>query len=73
LFFNGNNPLNLRSAYGSSDFDRTHVFNFSYMYQLPKFKSAASLAGKFTSGWAPQGSPWSRADSLTASSTTLER
>ncbi|MGA7374917.1 MAG: TonB-dependent receptor, partial [Candidatus Sulfotelmatobacter sp.] len=31
LFFNGNNPLNLRSAYGSSDFDRTHVFNFSYV------------------------------------------
>ncbi len=55
LFFNGNNPLNLRSAYGSSDFDRTHVFNFSYVYQLPKFKSAASLAGKFTNGWALQG------------------
>ncbi|MGC2647788.1 MAG: TonB-dependent receptor, partial [Candidatus Sulfotelmatobacter sp.] len=36
LFFNGNNPLNLRSAYGSSDFDRTHVFNFSYVYQIPK-------------------------------------
>ena len=25
LFYNGNNPLNLRSGYGSSDFDRTHV------------------------------------------------
>jgi hypothetical protein len=55
LFFNGNNPLNLRSAYGSSDFDRTHVFNFSYVYQLPKFRSATSLAGKFTNGWALQG------------------
>lgn len=55
LFFNGNNPLNLRSAYGSADFDRTHVFNFSYVYQLPKFFSAASLKGKFANGWAVQG------------------
>jgi hypothetical protein len=55
LFFNGNNPLNLRSAYGSSDFDRTHVFNFSYVYELPKFFNASSLKGKFTNGWAIQG------------------
>ena len=55
LFFNGNNPLNLRSAYGSSDFDRTHVFNFSYVYELPKFFSASSLRGKFANGWAIQG------------------
>ena len=31
LFYNGNNPLNLRSAYGSADFDRTHVFNLNYV------------------------------------------
>jgi Carboxypeptidase regulatory-like domain len=55
LFFNGNNPLNLRSAYGSSDFDRTHVFNFSYVYQLPKFYGESSLKGKLTNGWAIQG------------------
>jgi hypothetical protein len=55
LFFNGNNPLNLRSAYGSSDFDRTHVFNFSYVYQVPKFFSASSLKGKIANGWAIQG------------------
>ena len=36
LLYNGNNPLNLRSGYGSSDFDRTHVFNFNYFYELPK-------------------------------------
>ena len=46
LFFNGNNPLNLRSAYGSSDFDRTHVFNFSYVYQVPKFFSAVHAEGE---------------------------
>ena len=55
LFFNGNNPLDLRSAYGSSDFDRTHVFNFSYTYELPKFFSATSLKGKIADGWAIQG------------------
>lgn len=55
LFFNGNNPLNLRSAYGSSDFDRTHVFNFSYVYQLPKFFSASTLKGKIVDGWSING------------------
>ena len=55
LFFNGNNPLNLRSAYGSSDFDRTHVFNFSYSYELPRFFSASSLKGKIANGWAIHG------------------
>jgi len=55
LFFNGNNPLNLRSAYGSSDFDRTHVFNFSYSYELPRFFSASSLKGKIANGWTING------------------
>jgi hypothetical protein len=55
LFFNGNNPLNLRSAYGSSDFDRTHVFNFSYNYELPKFFAASTLKGKAANGWSIHG------------------
>ncbi|HTS37289.1 MAG TPA: TonB-dependent receptor [Candidatus Solibacter sp.] len=55
LFFNGNNPLDLRSAYGSSDFDRTHVFNVSYLYELPKFFHGSSVAGKIANGWAVQG------------------
>jgi hypothetical protein len=55
LFYNGNNPLNLRSGYGSSDFDRTHVFNFSYSYELPKFFPLSSLKGKVADGWAIQG------------------
>ncbi len=55
LFFNGNNPLDLRSAYGSSDFDRTHVFNFNYVYQLPKFFGITTLKGKIADGWAIQG------------------
>jgi hypothetical protein len=56
LFFNGNNPLDLRSAYGSSDFDRTHIFNFSYTYELPKFFSASTVKGKIADGWALHGS-----------------
>jgi hypothetical protein len=55
LFYNGNNPLDLKSGYGSSDFDRTHVFNFNYVYQLPKFTADSSLEGKFTNGWAIEG------------------
>ncbi|MGA2806495.1 MAG: carboxypeptidase regulatory-like domain-containing protein [Terracidiphilus sp.] len=51
LFYNGNNPLNLRSGYGSSDFDRTHVVNFSYVYQLPSFATEHSLEGKVIDGW----------------------
>src|ERR1700730_15903748 len=55
LFYNGNNPLNLRQAYGSSDFDRTHVFNFSFVFEIPKVAQDASLVGKFTNGWAFEG------------------
>jgi hypothetical protein len=56
LFYNGNNPLNLREAYGSSDFDCTHVFNFNFVYQLPKFTAdSASLKSRFTNGWAVEG------------------
>jgi hypothetical protein len=51
LFYNGNNPLNLRSAYGSSDFDRTHVFNLNYAYQFHNFATKESLPGKFVDGW----------------------
>jgi hypothetical protein len=51
LFYNGNDPLNLRSGYASSDFDRTHVFNVHYFYELPKFADADSVAGKLVNGW----------------------
>ena len=55
LFFNGNNPNNLRSAYGSADFDRTHVLNFTYAYTSPKFFSASTLAGKALNSWGIHG------------------
>jgi hypothetical protein len=55
LFFNGSNPLDLRSAYGSSDFDRTHVFNLSFRYETPKVARESSLLGKIANGWVLQG------------------
>ena len=51
LFYNGNNALNLRSGYGSADFDRTHVINFNYVFQLPDFANKQNLAGKLIDGW----------------------
>ncbi len=55
LFYNGNNPLNLRSGYGNSDFDRTHVMNFTYLYQFPKFASETSWEGRIVDGWGVRG------------------
>jgi hypothetical protein len=55
LFFNGNNPLKPRTAYASSDFDRTHVFTISYVYQLPTRKYASQFVDKVANGWGVQG------------------
>jgi hypothetical protein len=55
LFYNGNNPQNLRSGYGLSDFDRKHVLNFTYRYELPKFFSLTSFKGRLADGWAISG------------------
>jgi hypothetical protein len=55
LFYNGNNPLNPHSAYASSDFNRTHVLNFNYLYQFPKVAKGNGLGGKIGNGWAIQG------------------
>lgn len=56
LFYNGNDPLNPRSAYGTADFDRTHAFAFSYLYQLPKpVSNDRSWAGQFLNGWGVSG------------------
>ncbi len=51
LFYNGNNPLNLRESYGSADFDRTHVFNFNYVFTMPKIGNEHSLLGKIENNW----------------------
>jgi hypothetical protein len=51
LFYNGNNPLNLRDGYASADFDRTHVLNFNYVYRLPDFVHEHNVESYFTNGW----------------------
>jgi hypothetical protein len=55
LFFNGNNPLVPRTAYASSDFDRTHVLTVSYVYQLPTRTYASHFVDKVANGWGIQG------------------
>ena len=55
LFYNGDNPKNLRSGYGLADFDRKHVVNFTYTYQLPKFAADDTLKGAFSNGWSING------------------
>ena len=51
LFYNGNNPLDLQDAYASSDFDRTHVFNFNYVFALPDLARKHSIEGYLVNGW----------------------
>jgi len=51
LFYNGNNALDLRSGYGSADFDRTHVINFNYVFKMPDMANKQTLVGKLVDGW----------------------
>ena len=55
LFYNGNNPQNLRDGFASSDFDRTHVVNFEYAYQVPDLYAASSWEGKILDRWELRG------------------
>ena len=43
LFYTGNNPLAPTTGYGTSDFDRTHVFLVNYSYATPKVTSNKGL------------------------------
>ena len=51
LFYNGNNPLNLRDGYASADFDRTHVLNFNYVFRLPEWAPKHTIEGMLANGW----------------------
>jgi hypothetical protein len=55
LFYNGNNPLNLREAYGSADFDRTQVLNLNYVFRVPDLARKSSLEGEVIDGWSLMG------------------
>ena len=45
------NAFNTRANYAPSDFDRTHRFSASYVYQIPSFGSVSQLA----TGWRVSG------------------
>ena len=51
LFFNGNNPLDPRSPYGSAAFDRTHVFTIKYLYQIPDLTKSGGFVKHVVNGW----------------------
>lgn len=55
LFFNGNNPQLPRTSYASSDYDRTHVLTFNYVFQLPRVFSGNSFRSKLANGWGLRG------------------
>jgi hypothetical protein len=55
LFFNGNNPLNPRSAYGNAAFDRTHVFTISYLYKIPNLAKANGFLNQVVNDWGVTG------------------
>jgi hypothetical protein len=55
LFFEGNNPLNVHSSYGTSAYDRPHVAVGQVFYEIPKAVSGNSLLSKFANGWALSG------------------
>jgi hypothetical protein len=55
LFFNGNDPLDPHTAYGSSAFDRTHVFTISYLYQVPDLVKSHSWLRHAANGWGLSG------------------
>lgn len=50
LFFTGNNPLEPRSGYASSDFDQTHVFLINYSYTIPQLTKNEAF-GHVVNGW----------------------
>ncbi len=54
LFFNGNNALDPKSGYASSDFDQTHVFLINYSYAIPTVTKNEGL-GYVVNGWVISG------------------
>jgi hypothetical protein len=55
LFFTGNDPNNLATAYGNSDYDRTHVFSISYLYQFPSVSTGSGWLKQVANGWGLNG------------------
>ncbi len=58
-----NSPQNiydLHAEYGPSEYDRRHVFNGSYIYQLPFYRSQHGSAGHLLGGWEVSGAAYAQ-------------
>jgi hypothetical protein len=55
LFYNGNNPLTPGASYGTSTFDRTHVFTGTYSYEIPGVRGNSGVLPYLTRGWTLNG------------------
>ncbi len=51
LFFTGDNPNRLRDSWASADFDRTHVFSGSFLFEVPNAAKAHTLLAYATNDW----------------------
>ncbi|HTS27268.1 MAG TPA: carboxypeptidase regulatory-like domain-containing protein [Bryobacteraceae bacterium] len=49
------NTYDAHNLWGLSDFDVTHIFILSYIYELPFFKNQHNFAGKALGGWQVSG------------------
>ncbi|PYV39201.1 MAG: hypothetical protein DMG06_23800, partial [Acidobacteria bacterium] len=45
------NPQRFDLEYGLTGFDRTHILNFGYVYDIPLLRSRKDLAGKILGNW----------------------
>lgn len=44
-------PFNLKNEYAVAGFDRAHVFNFNYIYDLPEFRNRGAFMRFAAGGW----------------------
>ena len=45
------NSYDIQSEYGSGQFDRRHIFNANFVYELPWFQSQEGFVGHLLGGW----------------------
>jgi hypothetical protein len=50
-----NHPLKFQDNFALAGFDRTHVFQIGFLYQLPFLKDRSNLMGKLLGGWQVNG------------------
>ena len=71
LFFNGNNPLDLRTSYANSDFDRPARIHLQLSVPVPDDQGRITIRRRRVNGWGHQRNHRGRrAESRSASSTS---